>query len=459
MAAPDWPRLPSGYRFEADAARLEVVGVRFDLDSDRRSDSFQLDYALRASVALALAAHAGEDRYAFALQDGTVVQGQLDRTNQVGHFLDQVGNANSALNALDGARLTLDVSPLAQDAVEAAVPETRTTPLLLRLVKADEESRLELSFDASILPQLEAQWFLAHVKTTATVLVQSDSSAAIGSLEMAPKEEAAILERYSSCPDTIHEPAAYPAEIESLPDFFRHAARANPTKPALHFIPDPTKPQHDAVLLTFSQLEYLARHLATTLLGSDQTQEGDCSGRGQQVVPVVVDKSPEMVISLLAIALAGYGYLALEPSFPEERKRGICAELQEKGMLAPVAIVQSSDGELDRWRSWTPRSDSGTTPVEAPRIFERIIDPQQTLAPLLARLAHDPSLDLAADELDSSAVQPSPSPTDVAYIIYTSGTTGKPKGIVVEQQNVAAFLRYVDFAPAHSPACGFPSSC
>jgi hypothetical protein len=446
MTAPDWPRLPSGYHFDPHAAQLAVVDAHFDLDDSESDVKTRLGAAVKAATALALAAHAGEDRYAFVVANRGAVQGELDRGTSLGNLLAQVGKDNSAGQAAEGNRVVVDAR---EEDNNGAQDEAQQTPLSLVLVKRGERDSsftLRLSFDRTILPQTEAQWFVSHVGTAATKILASDPSAAIGAINLAPPGEIDTLRRYASCPDTIHEPDAYPSHVQSLASFFSHAAEKYPEDLALHFIPDPTNPRNGAVDLSYAQLSHLAQYLANQLIASSSTRSRsvrDRRKRGQQVVPVVVDKSPEMVVSMLAISLAGYGYLALEPSFPEDRKRGICAELQEKGMLAPVAIVQQTGDELDRWAGWAS-SEAVSASQDPQKVFECVLDPRQALSPLLERLAHDPQVDLQA-EFPVRAANPDEEeralPNDIAYIIYTSGTTGKPKGIVVEQQNVTAFLR------------------
>ncbi|GAA5912014.1 hypothetical protein JCM8208_006459 [Rhodotorula glutinis] len=443
MPPPDYPRLPTNYVL--DEAHLDIVHLSSPAPPPS-SNRIPLDLAVRAAAALALAAHAGEDRFALALAKGAVVQGELDLAASLDRLVGQVEVGHDAGQAAhegaDAPRLVV-VAAQGDEGGPAARPPA---PLQVDYVLVDGGERLAfaLTCDRSVVPLVEAQWFLQHVQTAAVgTLAASDLDRPLSSIALAPPHELETLERYSSCPSTIHEPDAYPPSVNTLASFFLHAAEQHPHDPALDFLPSPSEPDHPGALqLSYAQLSHLAHFLAAHLLLSSSPSSAS-TRNGALVLPIVVDKSPAMVVSLLAAALAGYGYLALEPAFPVARKEGICAELAEKGMLAPCALVQGVDSERARWERMARERDG-----EQPLFFEAVIDPAEVLAPVLDFLvAHDsPSADELARRFPVPSVEgaggwPVVEEGDLAYVIYTSGTTGKPKGIMVEQRNVAAFLR------------------
>ncbi|BGP35950.1 hypothetical protein JCM10296v2_007802 [Rhodotorula toruloides] len=429
MPPPDYPRLPTHYHFNPASPSVRSISIPFDSPPD-----VGLRQALRVAAGLALAAHAGEERYEFSVEGGGVVEGEVNQKETVGLMVERVEETVQKKRGEDAARLTVE---LTDEEVAAGKRDAPATPLHLVVdVSSSKNPSATLSFDSSLIPDLEARWFLSHVVTGTCAILQASRSTRISAISPVPADELATLELYSTCPSTIHEPDAYPPSVETLPDFFLHAAEQHPDDPALHFIPDVTSPQADSLVLSFSQLAYLARFLASHILLSLDASQLD----GQHVLPVVVNKSPAMIISLLAASLAGFGYLALEPSFPKGRKRGICEELAEKGMLASTAVVQSTDGEKEKWESWLSE--------EGKEIFSSVVDPQAVLAPLLDFLATSSStssIDLASHfplpDLTKVGGLPPLKEDGLAYVIYTSGTTGKPKGIMVEHRNVAAFLR------------------
>ncbi|GIV97579.1 MAG: hypothetical protein KatS3mg057_2236 [Herpetosiphonaceae bacterium] len=167
--------------------------------------------------------------------------------------------------------------------------------------------------------------------------------------------------------------------------------------------------------LTFAQLDaranQLAHYLATLGVGPD--------------VPVALclQRSPELLIALLAVLKAGGAYLPLDPSYPAERLAFMLSDAR------PTVVL--------------------TTHALAPQ-----------LPPSPARLL---CLDLEAEAIahqPASALARTPHPAQLAYIIYTSGSTGKPKGTLITQRGLSNYLLWAvqayeaaagAGAPVHSP--------
>lgn len=389
MSVPDYPRIPPSWRL--DTTRLRTTKAR----CDSKSPPNQL---IRAACALALATHAGEDVYALAVAEGQAVEGVIQRDDSIEQLLlgvEKIEAAHSTprIEILHGARSQHE----------------QTTPLRL-IINAEE---ITLSYDSALVSKLEAEWFIAHVTHISSQLATCDRSAKLSSLQLVPDAERDLLARYSTSPPP---PDAYPASCTTLHSFVLHAASEHPSSPALQF---------DELVLSFSQLVHVARHLALHLL-PHINEPG-------QVVPICIDKSPQMIISMLAVLLAGGAYLNLEPSFPEGRKRGILEELGQEGMLADIAVVQRDGGEKGMWESWGVLSAG-------------VVDPEAITRDLL----RDVSNVMARTPLPDDVDWPQAKPEDPAYVIYTSGTTGKPKGICVEHRNVSAFLRCVNTSSGDS---------
>ncbi|HEX3127436.1 MAG TPA: non-ribosomal peptide synthase/polyketide synthase [Thermoanaerobaculia bacterium] len=143
--------------------------------------------------------------------------------------------------------------------------------------------------------------------------------------------------------------------------------------------------------LTYGELNRRANALAHTLRGL---------GVGPDVrVAVCLERSPELVVSVLAVLKAGGAYVALDPSQPGER---LGWELEDCG--AGVVLVRRG-----------PLTDLAAS--------RRLL----CLAPDLMDVAdRGPEPDLHADHL--------------AYVIYTSGSTGRPKGVEITHRGLRSLV-------------------
>jgi amino acid adenylation domain-containing protein len=120
-------------------------------------------------------------------------------------------------------------------------------------------------------------------------------------------------------------------------------------------------------------------------------------GVGPEVrVGVCLERSPELVVAVLAVLKAGGVYVALDPSHPTER---LAFQLEDS--RAPVVVARR---EL------------------AAGI--RLVFPDE------------------APETDLDLNGPEPSPANLAYVIYTSGSTGRPKGVELTHGSLRSLVSW-----------------
>lgn len=185
----------------------------------------------------------------------------------------------------------------------------------------------------------------------------------------------------------------------SLPDyliqvFFEKQVELMPFKPALIC---------GDVILTYRELDNKANQLSRHLI-----RNGLVAG---DIVGIFLERSVEMVISVLGVLKSGCCYLPLDPQFPAERIRYM---FEDSGARALI----SQDSLKDKFEQFR---NSLTV----------IIDKEIVLLNKYSR--KKPPLEISDQSL--------------AYIIYTSGSTGKPKGVRVHHQAVVNFINSMKKTP------------
>ncbi|HVG43608.1 MAG TPA: AMP-binding protein, partial [Longimicrobium sp.] len=230
------------------------------------------------------------------------------------------------------------------------------------------------SLEAQVAAPAEAERVCRMMHTALERLVEAlelSPGQAIGSLDVLPEAERRIVvEEWNRTDAEV--PAG--ACIHGL--FEAQAART----------PDAVAVRFEEESLTYAELNARANRLAHHLRGH---------GVGPEVrVGVLMERSLEMVVSLLAVLKAGGAYVPLDPGLPAER----LAYMLEDGAV-PLVLVQ---GAL---REAVPARE-GVEVLAVDALAER----------------------LAAEPAENPAV--GAGPDSLAYVIYTSGSTGRPKGVM-----------------------------
>ncbi|NKQ18771.1 MupA/Atu3671 family FMN-dependent luciferase-like monooxygenase [Brevibacillus laterosporus] len=166
-------------------------------------------------------------------------------------------------------------------------------------------------------------------------------------------------------------------------------------------IPDETAIVYRDRTLTYRQLDELSNQLAHYLRVQYQIQPSDLIG-------IMLDRSEQLIVTLLAILKSGAAYVPIDPTYPVERIRYIIHDSQMR-----VLMTES-------------------------RFQNRIGDTSESVILLLDQV-HD---QLVNQSIDVPHVINKGS--DLAYVIYTSGSTGNPKGVMVTHANVSNFFTAMD---------------
>jgi amino acid adenylation domain-containing protein len=247
--------------------------------------------------------------------------------------------------------------------------------LTLTLTATAQGLRGALNYSTDLFERRTAERMLSHL---ARVLEQvaADADVRLSRLDLlGDAERALVLEAWN---DTG---AEVPAD-RCIHELFEAQAARTPDAVALVF---------EDASLTYAELNARANRLAHHLRGR---------GVGPEVrVGVLMERSVEMVVSLLAVLKAGGAYVPLDPGLPVER---LAYMLEDSG----VAVLLTQE----RLRGILPACDVPALDVDA--AWDSVVR--------------------------ESAENPAPvvTPSNVAYVIYTSGSTGRPKGVMNQHRGV-----------------------
>jgi non-ribosomal peptide synthetase component F len=141
----------------------------------------------------------------------------------------------------------------------------------------------------------------------------------------------------------------------------------------------------------------LARRLRAAGIGPDD------------LVAVAMERSPDLLVALLAVMKAGGAYLPLDPAFPAERLGWMLEDSSTRLLLTESHLLATLPPAAEVW----------------------CLDREE------AALAG-----LAEDDLPAGCT-----PQHLAYVIYTSGSTGRPKGVAVRQEALVNLLASMSRQP------------
>ena len=145
--------------------------------------------------------------------------------------------------------------------------------------------------------------------------------------------------------------------------------------------------------LTYKELNEKANSLATYLRNKG-IQRNDLVG-------VMVNRSLEMIIGILAVLKAGGAYIPIDPTYPKDR-----IDYMLKNSNSKLLLTQNHLRDLINFKN-----------------------------SICIDLKDNEIYSLSNTNLENVNV-----PEDLAYVIYTSGSTGLPKGVMLKQNNIINFI-------------------
>ncbi|HEY9116149.1 MAG TPA: amino acid adenylation domain-containing protein [Bacteroidales bacterium] len=160
--------------------------------------------------------------------------------------------------------------------------------------------------------------------------------------------------------------------------------------------------------LTYKELNQKANRLARKIEKQIQNES--------PLIGILMNRSHELPVTILAILKLGKAYLPLDPQYPEERI---------KYMI----------------------EDSSTSLLIANEVHRDIVEKLAINSVFIESIAEELENE-SPENLDKFI-----SPASLAYVMYTSGTTGKPNGVEIPQIGINRLVfgnDYFPFGPSHT---------
>lgn len=163
-----------------------------------------------------------------------------------------------------------------------------------------------------------------------------------------------------------------------------------------------SRPDEPAIVMAGRTLTYGQLDRASSRVAHAITARGVDVG---DIVGIVVERSIEMIIAIVAVLKTGAAYAAIDPEYPPERVAQMCAAIQ-------MALILTTENGL-----------GNRPPFGAPRLH---LDRDRALI----------------ETFPDNFSRPSTTPDDIVYVVFTSGSTGAPKATAVHQAGWTNLMRW-----------------
>ena len=168
-------------------------------------------------------------------------------------------------------------------------------------------------------------------------------------------------------------------------------------------------PNKIAISCNGKSISYNDLYLSYIQFASFLLKNGIVAG---DVVAISMDRSIEMVISMLGLLKIGAAYIPLDLKYPIDRKRFLIEDCKAKAI-----IIDSLEYNV-------------TAEYTKTIVFD--------------------SFWINRESFDITDVGNEIMPNNLAYILYTSGSTGKPKGVQIQQKSLINLLLSIQIQPGIS---------
>ena len=251
------------------------------------------------------------------------------------------------------------------------------------LASPGEQLQLKLAFNQRAFDPA----FVHKLKDQLTLLIKGaikHPDQSVHTLTLVTKQEKQRMLEEWNAPELEHDQLY-------LTKWFEHNVRKQPNAVAL------SAGDHTMTYAELNeQANRLARHLQKNGVGH------------QTVTAILAERTPELIVSLLAVLKAGATYVPIDPDYPESRIQYMLKDSGATHLLTHSSFI----------------SQTRSLAFDGTYLFA---DDQEILLMSSENLPLEAGLD------------------DTAYIMYTSGTTGQPKGIMTTHSNIARVVKNTNY--------------
>lgn len=254
--------------------------------------------------------------------------------------------------------------------------------MALSITEANGDFKLSIEYPTLFMSRCEATSLLqVFQKAVQQIIAEPNSS--INTTSIATSRDKDQIQKWNAQP--------WDTEDRLVHDLIKETVAKKPSLPAIW--------SWDGEL-TYYELDTVSTRLAKQLrfLGC----------RKGSIVVLCFEKSMWAVVSMLAVAKAGAGFVHIDPNWPVDRVKSIIEQTGSTLGLSSARNAAYISGIL-----------LTTLTVDQPTMASLLSTPQQ--------------------ERD---VPPEADPSSVLYIIFTSGSTGSPKGVVIQHRSFCSAARY-----------------
>ncbi|HEX8768301.1 MAG TPA: amino acid adenylation domain-containing protein, partial [Jatrophihabitans sp.] len=349
------------------------------LDRISRGQEQMLQAVLAAAALALLGRYTREDEVSVGLPNGLVLR--ADPTGSLRELLGRVAAAVTNPPPHTGAGTAPGrVADVLVDL--AAAPPAGPAGAGVRFTGFREDGALAVavSYDSARYAETSIDWIARQYQLLLDAAT-TEPDRPVTELPLSTCEDAAIIAASNATERDFDSEA-------TIYGLFARQAGATPDAPAL---------LSSAGTLSYAELDARSNQLARTLRGH---------GVGPDVVvALLAERSPELIVAILAVLKAGGAYLPVDPSYPAARIDYLLTDSRAGLVLAQARFTHMA----------------GQAPV---------LD------------LDDP----ASYHQDTGPVPPLGGAGNLAYLIYTSGSTGAPKGVLVEHRSVVNRLSWMQNA-------------